>query len=105
MDRARLPQTERPDLGIEAFAVLDGHLIAATHLAKRRRKWTTRGVFKGFARIEVGLLAHHTGTAHFVHLTGPVGDQPASADQLHRHRTFVGDPDRVEEEPELITGI
>src|SRR5262249_37749588 len=81
-----------------ALAPRRHHLIRAVHRADRGLQGTEARVLERLAGAEHGLLAHHAGTAHRLHLAVGVRDDPLPAHELDRLLSLVGDADAVGEE-------
>ncbi len=105
MDRDRLAQCERSNIGIELFAVFGLHLIRALHGAERRRQRTARCVLKRLTGLESRLLSHHTRSTYILSMSVRVHDDPVTGDELDLSRTLVGDLNRVEKEPSAPLGL
>jgi len=99
VDRAGADQLEERDLGFEPGPVPAHHLEGPGHRAEGRRQGTARSVLEALTRLEHGLLADDAGTVDLLDVTRAVDDRPVAVDELDSRIGFVGDRNRVEEEP------
>jgi len=99
MDRAWLHELEERDFGLESRAIRTLHFEDTRHRSEGCGEGAAGGVFECLARREDGLLPDDTGSVDFFGMSGAVDDRPMSVEELDRGLPFVGDTDRVEEEP------
>src|SRR6478752_10133462 len=100
--RAWLSQCKRRDLGEEALAVLQHHLVRAVHRPEGCLQRAARGVFEALTLAERGLMADHAWATDLFDVARGVGDHPVAIEELHRVWPFVDDGDRVQEEPLVL---
>lgn len=105
MDRARLDQLEECGLRFEVSSVGALHIEASCHRAKWGRQRAARGVFEGLAGSEGRLLSDDARAVNLFGMTGTVDDRPMAIEQLDGRVTFVGDANRIEEEPSACLGV
>lgn len=95
----RLAKLEESDLGFEAGSVFARHLVGTAHRPEWCRERATRGVLERLSGFEGGLFAHNPGAVDFFGFPGCVENQPISIDQFDTVFGFIGDGDRIKEEP------
>ena len=95
-------QSEWSDLNFEIVTVGRDHLIGPFHHTERRGEWTARRVLKRFTRCQHRLFADDTWTLNFFNLVLSVGDDPVTANELHRIGTLVRNLDRIKKEPQIL---
>ena len=101
VNRVRLAQCERRDLGVEFFPGGGHHLVGAVHRPERRCEWAPGCVFERLTELECGLLTDHPEPLDLLEVVVPIGDGPVTAHQLYGLGALVGDLDRVQEEPAI----
>lgn len=99
MDRPGLHQLEERDLGFESGAVGALHVEDAGHGSEGGGEWTAGRVLEGLTRLEDRLFADDTRPVDFFRVARTVYDRPMPIEKLHRRLAFVGDADRIQEEP------
>src|SRR5439155_6865269 len=97
VQRARLCERERGDVGVELAAVLGDHPVGALHRAVRCLEDRAAGVLELFAGSQDRLVADHAVALDLLALAVAVGDDPVAAAQLVRDRADVLDAQRVGE--------
>src|SRR5262249_42099679 len=90
-------QAEGLDRSIELRPIVGEHLVAALHGTDGRLDHGTARIAKTLTGLEVGLLADHAITAHFLDLAVGVGDHPVACHQPRRDLALVADSDGVGE--------
>lgn len=101
----RLDELEDRGLRFELRSIGALHVKTPSHRAEGRWEWAARSVFEGLARLERRLFAHDAGAVDFFGMAGAVDDRPMAIEKLNGGVAFVGDVDRVEEEPSTRLGV
>ena len=99
MDRSRLHELEERDLGLERGAIRALHFEGTRHRSEGCGERTARGVLECLAGLEYGLFSDDPRSVHFLGMSRAVNDRPMPVEELDSGLPFIGDTDRVEEEP------
>lgn len=102
MQHSRYGEGEFRDFDLEMTPLGVGKSVAAAHRSDRGRNLAGTGVFVGFARRQLRLLADDAEAAYLLHVTVRVGDDPVAGDQLCCLVAHVLDADRVGEDVALL---